>query len=244
MASIFSRLFRLGKAEAHSVVDKLEDPIKMTEQGIRDLQKDLTEGMKAMAETKAISIQMKREMEEKKQIAADYEKKAIMLLQKLESGELDPASADRLASEALTKKEQAMTRSAELAKNVVHQEKMIGQFEVNIQKLKSQISSWQNELTTLKARSKIASSTKKLNQQMAKVDSSGTISMLEKMRTKVSEDEALAQSYGEIASIETGVDAEIEKALGGSQVSSGSSALMELKAKMARKKSEHPPLEI
>ena len=37
MTGLFSRILRLGKAEAHSAVDKLEDPIKMTEQGIRCL---------------------------------------------------------------------------------------------------------------------------------------------------------------------------------------------------------------
>ena len=36
---IFSRLFKVGQAEAHAMVDKLEDPIKITEQGIRDLKK-------------------------------------------------------------------------------------------------------------------------------------------------------------------------------------------------------------
>lgn len=39
MAGLFTRILRLGKAEAHSAVDKFEDPIKMTEQGIRDLKK-------------------------------------------------------------------------------------------------------------------------------------------------------------------------------------------------------------
>jgi phage shock protein A len=39
--SVFKRLFRVSQAEAHAIVDKFEDPIKMTEQGIRDLKKDL-----------------------------------------------------------------------------------------------------------------------------------------------------------------------------------------------------------
>ena len=39
--NILRRLFTIGKAEANSAVDKLEDPIKMTEQGIRDLKEDL-----------------------------------------------------------------------------------------------------------------------------------------------------------------------------------------------------------
>ena len=43
MAGIFQRLFKTGQAEAHSLVDKLEDPIKISEQAIRDLKKDLQE---------------------------------------------------------------------------------------------------------------------------------------------------------------------------------------------------------
>ncbi|WP_041273050.1 PspA/IM30 family protein [Desulforapulum autotrophicum] len=39
------RLFRIGESNINSVMDQLEDPIKMTEQGIRDLEKDLTAAM-------------------------------------------------------------------------------------------------------------------------------------------------------------------------------------------------------
>mgnify|MGYP001242682982 FL=1 len=41
MAGLFQRLFKTGQAEAHALVDKFEDPIKMSEQAIRDLKKDL-----------------------------------------------------------------------------------------------------------------------------------------------------------------------------------------------------------
>ena len=37
--NVFKRLFKVGEAEAHSAMDQLENPIKMTEQGIRDLKK-------------------------------------------------------------------------------------------------------------------------------------------------------------------------------------------------------------
>ena len=54
--NIFRRLFRIGSAEANSMVDKLEDPIKMTEQGIRDLKGDLGKALEALAEVKALAI--------------------------------------------------------------------------------------------------------------------------------------------------------------------------------------------
>ena len=64
MAGIFQRLFKTGEAEAHALVDKLEDPIKMSEQAIRDLKKDLTESLKSLAEVKALAIRMDRAADE------------------------------------------------------------------------------------------------------------------------------------------------------------------------------------
>ena len=63
---IFTRLFKFTESEVHSAVDKLEDPIKMTQQGIRDLKKDLQASMQSLAEVKAIQIRSRREMQEKK----------------------------------------------------------------------------------------------------------------------------------------------------------------------------------
>ena len=62
MAGLFARLLRFGQSEAHSLVDQFEDPIKMTEQGIRDLKKDLTEAMQSLAQVKSIVVRMRTTM--------------------------------------------------------------------------------------------------------------------------------------------------------------------------------------
>ena len=64
MAGLFSRIFQMGKSEAHSLVDKIEDPIKMTEQGIRDLKKDLTTAMQSLAQVKGIVMRMAQRFRE------------------------------------------------------------------------------------------------------------------------------------------------------------------------------------
>jgi phage shock protein A len=56
--------------------------------------------------------------------------------------------------------------------------------------------------------------------------------MLERMKNKVEEDEALAQAYGEVADADTSVDAEINRALAGSQTAGAQDRLAELKARM------------
>lgn len=230
--SIFRRIFRITQAEAHAVVDKLEDPIKLTEQGIRDLKNDLQKAMTSLAEVKGIAIRTRRDADAKKKLAADYERKAMLLLNKMQSGELDAGEAERLATEALNLKEQNAAEAVRLATEAERHEKMADQLQGNVNKIKSSISTYENDLVTLKARAKTAQASKKINQQIAKIDSSGTISLLEKMKAKVEEDESLAAAYGEMAAVDKSVDDEIDTALSSGGKPSGSDSLAELKKKM------------
>jgi len=191
MSGLFSRVLRLGKSEAHAVMDKFEDPIKMTEQGIRELKKDLEESMKSLAQVKGIVIRMKNDAENKKKLAADYESKAMALLQKAQQGSLDMAEAERLATDVLGRKETASQEALRLSKELTNQESMALQLQNNVEKLRTTVQRYENDLITLRARAKTAAATRKLNAQIAKVDSDGTIVMLEKMRNKVEEDESL-----------------------------------------------------
>lgn len=226
---IFNRIFNIGKAEVHSALDKLEDPIKMTEQGIRDLKTDLNKSLQGLAEIKALAIRAKNDNAKFSNDAKQYEQKAIMLLQKAQAGQLSPQEADRLAGEMLKMKEHADAEAQRTAKEMVQHENAVATMEQNINKLKSKITTYENELRTLKARAKVSEATKKINKQLAQVDSSSTISMLERMKEKVAQDEALAESYGAIALESKSVNEEVESVLGSS---SSSDALLALKAKM------------
>ena len=232
MAGLFQRIFKIGQSQAHAALEGLEDPIRMTEQGIRDLKTDLQASMTSLAEVKGVAIRLKKDAEGHKAMAAEYERKAMMLLQKMQSGGLDQAEAERLATEALHKKEDVSQKAAQTLKTWESQDSMASQLQGKIEKLKSTVTKYENDLITLKARARTAASTKKINQQLAKIDSSSTIAMLEKMRNKVEEDESLAQAYGDIADIDKSVDNEIDAALaqGGSVATSDS--LAALKSKM------------
>ena len=230
--SIFKRIFKVGQAEAHAVINKIEDPIRMTEQGIRDLKKDLQQAMTSLAEVKGMAIRTRRDADNKKKLVADYERKAMTLLQKMQNGELDPAEAERLATDALNLKEQYSAETVHLSQEAERHEQMANQLQANVNKIKSTITTYENDMITLKARAKTAAATKKINEQIARVDSSGTIAMLEKMRARVEEDESLASAYGEMASVDKSVDDEINAALSGASAPTTSQSLLELKKKM------------
>jgi phage shock protein A len=224
-------MFKVAQSQAHSAVDRFEDPIKMTEQGVRDLKNSLHEAMTSLAQVKAIAIRMRKDTEQQQLLAADYERKAMGLLQKMQAGELDSAEAERLAGEALSRKTEAENRAQSLASDQAKQEQMADQLQTKVEKLRREIRRYENELTTLRARAKTASSMKKVNQQLAGADASDTIAMLEKMRNKVLEEESLAQAYGEMNEVNVSLEEEIDKALA-APPSVETDALADLKKKM------------
>jgi len=212
--NLLARIFKFFQSEAHGVVSKFEDPIKLIEQGIRDLKQDFDESMKSIAQIKAIAIGTKKELETKKQIAADYEQKAMILLQKAKNGELDEAEAERLATEALKKRQEALKEVERLTIDSKNYDISLEQMSKKILELKNRIKESENEYNSLKARALVAKTTKKVNQQLSSACSDSTMSMIDDMKNRISAEENLAEAYGEVALVETSVDDEINKAIG------------------------------
>ncbi len=231
MWEFIKRLFRIGKAEANNAVSKLERPIIMAKQGIRDLKKDLDDSLKSLAEVKATAIRTKRDATNLKEQSEDYKKKAKALVQMGADGRKDEAEATRLATEAMSRREDILRTYQVTLTNQKKYDEMVVKMEGKIRLLKSEIAKWENELKTLEARDKVSRATGKLNKQLADIDSSSTISMLERMKEKVEEQEALSDAYEEMADESKTIDEEIDKALNDSALS-GSVALDELKREM------------
>lgn len=211
--NIIKRLFRIGRAEAHSAIDGLENPIKMTEQGIREMKEQLDKSIHALAQVKALSIRRKNEQEALFNQSEDYQNKAMLLVQKGMKEEMPLNEADRLAKEALKKKEQSLVdaQNAEIEHKKLEND--VEKMQSNINTLKSSILKWEGELKTLRARVQVSQATQDINKKMTQIDSNSTISMLEKMKDKVLQQEALADAYGHIADASKSIDQEINAAV-------------------------------
>lgn len=208
--NIFKRLLTIGKAEIHSVIESFEDPINLTEEGIREMKEQLAKSIEALAQLKALAIRKKNEAETEEQTAKDYYNKAIVIVQKAEKGEVETAEADRLAKEALKRQTSSQENANILQKE---HEKLYDECEkmqANINHLKSSITKWENELKTLKARVQVSEATKDINQKMTQMDTGGTVSMLEKLKDRVVQQEALAEAYSDLSKSGKSIDDEID----------------------------------
>jgi phage shock protein A len=164
-------------------IEQQEDPVKLTEQSIRELKVDLSESLKSLAEAKAGFIKAKREVEQQQKLAEQCEYKATALLEKAKNGQLDSQTADKFALMELGKKE-------------------------------DQIYTWETELNTLKARTKISQATKHLHERLSRFDTNSTANLLENIKEKAIEQEALAESMAYLSSGKTTWEMEVDKILG------------------------------
>ena len=211
--NIFKRLFIIGQAEIHSAVGEMEDPIKMTEQGIREMKEDLNKSLEALAQIKAQAIRAKNDKNKKQSEADDYANKALLLMTKAQKGELEAQQAEKLAREALALKENFTIEATAFGEQQIAHENEVAELQKNIDIQRFNITKWENELKTLKSRIKVSKATQEVNKQMAQIDSNSTISMLERMKEKVEEEEALAQAYGDMAKNNVSVKDKIDKAV-------------------------------
>lgn len=208
--NIFKRLLTIGKAEIHSVIENFEDPINMTEEGIRDMKEQLGKSIEALAQLKALAIRKKNEAEKEEQTASDYYNKAIVIIQKAEKGEVETSEADRLAKEALKKQASYQENADKLQKEHQKLHSDCEKMQATINHLKSSITKWENELKTLKARVQVSEATKDINQKMTQMDTGSTVSMLEKLKDRVVQQETLAEAYSDISKSGKTIDEEID----------------------------------
>ena len=211
--SFLKRLFSLASAEVNAGLDKLEDPVRMTEQGIRELKKDLSQALQNYAEVKSMTVKAQRDMSVTSEEAKEWEGKAIVLLQQAESGQMSTEKAEHLAGEALERNKSAMARYHQAEQVYQNQTIIEKDLRDKLQQLKSLVAKYESELATLKARQKTATATKKINQQLSRLDSSSTVSMLDRMKTKVENEEHLAIAYRDMAAESTSVEDEINQAI-------------------------------
>jgi len=213
MAGFFQRLFQIGGAEANAALDRFEDPVKMTKKGIADLEKAYAQTITDFAGMKANVNRQRADLEKAQTEMKDWQQRAMSLLSKAKAGDLDPAQAETLARKALQNKAESEKRAGALQGIVNQMTPEVTRQQANIDKLKTQIDLYKNELKTLEARSSAAKASTKLDKQLSGADPNGTINMLERMRDKVEDQEALSQAYAELAEQPQSLEDEINRAL-------------------------------
>ncbi|AFZ50964.1 PspA/IM30 family protein [Dactylococcopsis salina] len=220
---LFDRISRVVRANVNDMVSKAEDPEKMLEQALVDMNEDLVQLRQAVAKAIAAERRSRSQYEEQESEANKWQQRAQLALSK---GQED------LARQALQRKKSAADAAAALKPQVDQQKSQVDTLKKSLIALESKISEAKTKKEMLGARMKAAKANQQLQDQVGNLNSNSAMGAFERMEEKVTEMEASGQAAAELASgggiedqfaqLESGSDVDDELAAMKAQLSGSS----------------------
>ncbi|TKJ92743.1 phage shock protein A [Paenibacillus sp. CFBP13512] len=187
--SIFKRLRDLTLSNVFALIEKAEDPIKMTDQYIRDMSADLEDAEKAVASQIAIEKRFKQSYEEQEALVKKREEQAHIAAQ---------AQNIDLARRALEEKKNAEAKRDEFKANYEQNKASADNLRAKLNEMRKQLTEMKNKRDTLIARYQAAKAQKEINHAMSEFSSDSATSGLKRMEEKMLQMEAQAQASEEV----------------------------------------------
>ena len=189
---LFDRIGRVVRANLNDLVSKAEDPEKVLEQAVIDMQEDLVQLRQAVARTIAEQKRTEQRYNADLAEANKWQERAALALSK---------GDENLAREALTRKK-TFTESSTTYKAQLDQ--LTGQVDAlkrNLTALESKIAEAKTKKNMLVARTKAAKANEELQKTLSGIDTSSAMGAFERMENKVLDMEARSQAIGELGGV-------------------------------------------
>jgi phage shock protein A len=229
---IFDRFKTVVSSNINDMISKAENPEKMLNQLVIDMNQQMIESKKSVAMAIADEKKLERELLEQKRQSEEWERKAVIAVK---------AGRDDLAKEALLRKQEAETYYLQLKPQWEGQKASVEKLKDTLRQLQNKIDEASRKKNILLARAKRAEAQEKIQKTLASVSgNTSAFDTFDRMAKKVDELEARADAHAELADLSqsASLDKEFQKL-----ESSGAGAdllLEELKAKMIGSGSSEP----
>jgi phage shock protein A len=220
---IFSRLGTLIKSNLNDLISRAEDPQKMLNQIVLDMQNQLVEAKKQVAVSIADEKRLKKQLDEQGELSKEWERKAMLAVRQGDDG---------LAKEALRRKGEHDAQVGEYSKQWELQRQAVDKLKEQLRSLNDKIEEAKRKKNVLIARQKRAEAQRAIQDTMRGLSDTSAFDTFDRMAQRVDQIEAEAEAATELGGELTGDTLDKKfKALESSGVG-GDAALAELKAKM------------
>jgi len=188
--NIGDRFVRLVKSNVNDLLNNMEDPEKVLEQAVTDMQKDLVKVRQAYAEVSASTKRMEEQIKLAESEGAKWYERAQLALSKGE---------DELAREALTRRKQQLEMGDSLREQVEAQQGAISSLFESMKELEAKMAEANAKKDQIIARARTAKAATKVNDMLAGVGTSSSTAAFDRMTEKVSKLEAEADVSKQLA---------------------------------------------
>jgi phage shock protein A len=188
---LFDRIGRVVKANVNSLISSAEDPERILEQTVMEMQHDLIQLRQAVAQAIATQKRTERQAGQSQATAEEWYRRAQLALQK---GEED------LAKEALTRRKSYQDTATALNDQIQQQAGIVSQLKQNMVKLESKLADARTKKDMYIARARSAKASEKLNEMMGRMGTGSASSAFERMEERVLQMEARSEAIAELGS--------------------------------------------
>jgi phage shock protein A len=220
---IFSRLGSLIKSNLNDLISKAEDPQKMLNQIVVDMQNQLVEAKKQVAVSIADQKRLEKQRDEQSELSKEWERKAMLAVR---------AGDDTLAREALRRKSEHDNQLGEFIKQSDLQKQAVDKLKDQLRTLNDKIEEAKRKKNILIARQKRAEAQRAIQDTMRGLSDTSAFDTFERMSQRVDQIEAEAEASTELGGELAGDTLQAKFKALESGGAGGDMALAELKAKM------------
>ena len=192
---VFKRLATLIKSNINDLIARAEDPEKILNQLILDMQDSLVEARKHVAVAIADEKRLRKQLDKELRKAAEWEKKAMLAIR---------AGRDDLAKEALARKAEHDNYGSEFQTQWEQQKNATDKLRHALRLLNNKIGEAKRKKDLLIARQRKAEANERIRQAMDALQDNGAFSTFARMEEKVEQQEAEAEAAAELAEASTG----------------------------------------
>jgi phage shock protein A len=186
---ILDRLWRAIRANINHLVGQAEDPEKILEQTVLDMQDDLIQLRQAVAQAIATQKRTERQCSQAQSMSEEWYRRAQLALQK---------GDENLAREALTRRKSYQETAEAMQSQLGQQGSVVTQLKQNMMKLESKISEAKTKKDLYIARARSAKASQQLNDMLSGVGTGSAMNAFERMEEKVLQLEAQSEAIAEL----------------------------------------------
>ena len=191
---IFEKIRRIVKSNINDLLDRVEDPEKILDQLLEDMQRDLKEAKIQVAAAIRDGNKLDAQYNENKQSAEKWEKRAIVFIQ---NGD------DARAKESLLRKRSFSDLAESYLEQLEAQKESISVLKDGLATLEAKIEEAKHKRALLVARKKQAETEKAIHQTVAKISDSNAISAFDRIQDRILDAEADAEALREVEQLST-----------------------------------------
>jgi len=191
--NLFDRFARVAKSNLNNIANKLEDPEKIMEQALEEMQNDLVKVRQSYAEVTATQRRQMKQKEQCEAMAQDWYKRAQLALEK---------GNDELAKEALQRRQTQTDEANTLQSQLDSQADSMDKLYEGMKMLEKKINENKAKKDQMVARARTAQSTQKVNDMITGVTGKTSTDAFTRMEEKVEALEASAEISAEMGSMD------------------------------------------